>query len=106
LKQSLGTLEPDFISEIKNTTDWVLWPATCTALAMKPVAIIGIILIILGVAVLASKGITYTKTEKVIDIGPIEATAERQKTIPISPLAGGAAVAAGVILVISGSKRQ
>jgi hypothetical protein len=72
---------------------------------MRPIAIVGIIFIIFGVFILASEGISYTKTEKVLDIGPIEATAKHRKTIPISPVAGGAAVAAGVILVIVGAKR-
>ena len=72
---------------------------------MNPITIVGILLIVFGIFVLAAEGITYTKTEKVLDIGPIEATAERQKTIPISPIAGGAAVVAGVALVIVGAKR-
>jgi hypothetical protein len=67
--------------------------------------IIGIILIVFGVFVLAAQGISYTKKEKVIDIGPIEATAEHKKTIPIPPLAGGAVLAAGVVLVFAGWKR-
>jgi hypothetical protein len=71
---------------------------------MKAISLLGIVLIIFGIFVLASEGISYTKTEKVIDIGPIEATAKHRKTIPIHPLAGGAAVAAGIILVIKGSK--
>ena len=45
-------------------------------------------------------------TEKVLDIGPIEATTKHRKTIPIPPLAGGAIVAAGVILVIAGTKAR
>jgi hypothetical protein len=73
---------------------------------MKLTSIIGILLIIFGVFVLASEGITYTKTEKVLDIGPIEATAQHKKTIPISPIAGGAAVAAGVVLLVVGSKNR
>jgi hypothetical protein len=72
---------------------------------MKPLTIFGIVLIVFGVFVLAAEGITYTKTEKVLDIGPIEATAEREKHIPISPIAGGAALAAGIIMVIAGTKR-
>ena len=72
---------------------------------MKAISIIGIILIIVGVIALASEGITYTKTEKILDIGPIQATQQHRKTIPISPIAGGAAVAAGVVLVIVGAKR-
>lgn len=73
---------------------------------MRPIAILGIILIIFGVFVFASEGITYTKTEKVLDLGPIEATAKHRKTIPISPVAGGIAVAAGVALVITGARRS
>jgi len=72
---------------------------------MRPISILGIILIIFGIFVLASEGISYTKTEKVLDIGPIQATTHHRKTIPISPIAGGAAVAAGVVLVIAGAKR-
>jgi len=73
---------------------------------MRPLLILGIILIIFGVFVLASEGITYTKTEKVLDIGPIEATAKHRKTIPLSPIGGGAAVAAGIVLVIVGAKHR
>jgi hypothetical protein len=73
---------------------------------MKPITIVGIVLIILGVVMLVSQGITYTDTEKVLDLGPIEATAEREKTIPLSPIAGGAAVVAGIVLVITGSRRR
>lgn len=73
---------------------------------MRPISISGIILIIFGVIALASEGITYTKTEKVLDIGPVQATAQHRKTIPIPPMAGGAAVAAGVVLVIAGSRRR
>jgi hypothetical protein len=73
---------------------------------MKLQTIIGITLIVLGVVILVSQGITYTKTEKVIDIGPIEATAERQKTIPIHPLVGGGVLAAGIILAITGGKSR
>jgi hypothetical protein len=72
---------------------------------MRAISIIGIILIIFGIFVLASEGITYTKTEKVLDIGPIQATAKHRKTIPISPIAGGIEVAAGVAMVFAGAKR-
>jgi hypothetical protein len=75
-------------------------------MGMKPMTILGIVLIIFGAFLLVSQGITYTKTEKVLDIGPIEATTHRQKTIPISPVAGGVILAAGVVLVISGAKRR
>ena len=67
--------------------------------------IVGILLIILGLVSLALGGINYTKREKVVDIGPIEATAERHKTIPLPPLLGGLALAGGVALLIAGSRR-
>jgi hypothetical protein len=50
-------------------------------------------------------GITYTTHEKVLKIGPIEATKETEKTIPLPPVLGGAALAAGVVLIIMGTKR-
>ena len=68
--------------------------------------IVGYVLIALGVVSLAIGGITYTKREKVLDIGPIQATADRQKTIPLPPLLGGLALAGGIVLVIAASKKR
>ena len=68
--------------------------------------IAGILLIVLGLVSLALGGISYTKKEKVIDIGPIEATAERHKTIPLPPLLGGLALAGGVLLLVAGSRKS
>jgi uncharacterized membrane protein len=68
--------------------------------------IAGFVLIVLGVISLAVGGISYTKREKVLDIGPIQATAERQKTIPLPPLLGGLALAGGIVLVIASSKKR
>lgn len=75
---------------------------------MKPAGIIGIILIIVGVVALVYQGITYTTHEhkKVIDLGPlqVDATVERQKTIPLPPILGVAALAGGVVLLVVGRK--
>lgn len=68
--------------------------------------IIGIVLIVIGLISLALGGISYTTKEKVVDIGPIEATAERHKTIPLPPLLGGLALAGGVALLIVGSRKR
>jgi hypothetical protein len=68
--------------------------------------ITGIILIVIGLISLALGGISYTTKEKVVDIGPIEATAERHKTIPLPPLLGGLALAGGVALLIVGSRKR
>ena len=70
------------------------------------VKLIGVVLIVLGVAALALGGIHYTKREKVLDIGPIQATTERHETIPLSPIAGIAAVAGGIALVVVGSRKR
>jgi uncharacterized membrane protein len=72
---------------------------------MKPTVLVGIILIVLGIVALAYQGITYTTREKIVDIGPLQATAEKEKTIPLPPLLGGLALAGGVVLVAVGSKR-
>jgi uncharacterized membrane protein len=68
--------------------------------------IVGILLIVLGVVALAYGGISYTREEKVLDLGPIEATAERRETIPLPPLLGGLALAGGVVLLIFGSRKK
>ena len=72
---------------------------------MKPVILVGIILIVLGVVALAYHGITYTTREKVLQIGPLEATQKREKTIPLPPVVGGAALAAGIVLIITGARK-
>ena len=69
------------------------------------VMIIAIVLIVIGVVSLAYQGVTYTTREKIIDIGPIKATAEREKTIPLPPLLGGLALASGVILLVVAARR-
>jgi hypothetical protein len=68
--------------------------------------IIGILLIVVGLISLALGGISYTKREKVLDIGPIEATAERHKTIPLPPLLGGLALAGGIVLLVAGGRKR
>ena len=67
--------------------------------------IVGIILIVLGVVALIFQGITYTKREKVIDIGPIHATADEKKTIPLPPILGGIALVGGIALLIAGGRK-
>ncbi len=73
---------------------------------MKPIVLLGIVLIALGAIALAYQGITYTTRESIIDIGPLKATVEKEKTIPLSPVLGGLAVAGGIALVIVGRRRS
>ena len=73
---------------------------------IAPTTLVGIALIILGVVAFAYQCITYTSREKIIDIGPFQATADTQKTIPLSPLLGGLALVGGIVLVVVGAKKS
>jgi hypothetical protein len=68
--------------------------------------IVGIALIVLGVVAFSYQGITYTTREKVIDIGPVQATAETKKTIPLPPILGGLSLIGGIVLVIVGARKS
>ena len=72
----------------------------------NPLRIIGILLIVLGLVALAYQGITYTKSEKVLEVGPITATKETKQTIPLPPVLGGVALLGGVVLLIASSSRR
>jgi hypothetical protein len=72
---------------------------------MRPIALVGVVLILLGVAALVYQGVTYTSRETVVDLGPVHATADRQKTLPLPPVLGIVAVAGGVVLLIAGARR-
>ena len=72
---------------------------------MKPAFLVGVFLIVLGIVALAYQGITYTTREKVIDLGPIKATAERQNTIPLPPVVGVISLVGGIVLVAVGSRK-
>jgi len=73
---------------------------------MKPMAIAGLVLIVLGLAALAYQGITYTSRETVVDIVPLHATADREKTLPLPPVVGIAAVAGGIGLLVVGLRKS
>ena len=72
---------------------------------MRPMMIFGIVLIILGTIALGYHGITYTTHQKVLQIGPLEATKKTEKTIPLSPLLGGVMLAAGIVIIVMQAKR-
>ncbi|HKN23860.1 MAG TPA: hypothetical protein VJX72_03360 [Candidatus Acidoferrum sp.] len=73
---------------------------------MKPILAIGILLIVLGGLALAYQGFTYTHREKVLDVGPIHATADKQDHVSIPPLLGGLALVGGVVLLVIGAKKN
>jgi drug/metabolite transporter (DMT)-like permease len=73
---------------------------------MKPISWLGILLAVLGALALAYQGFSYTRQEKVLDVGPIHATAERHERVSIPPLLGGLALVGGVALLVVGAKRS
>ena len=68
--------------------------------------LVGILLIVFGVVALAVGGISYTKREKILDIGSIQATSEKKELIPLPPLVGLVSVGAGLVLVVAGSRSR
>lgn len=72
---------------------------------MKPISLIGIILIIVGILIFVYHGFAYTKHENVAQIGDLKVTATTQENVYLPPILGGLIVAAGVFLVIIGRKR-
>jgi hypothetical protein len=73
---------------------------------MKPYPVFAIILIVLGVVAMAYQGITYTTTEKALDLGPLQVTAEKQHTIPLPPVFGLLAILGGVALFVVGGRKS
>jgi len=65
----------------------------------------GIVLIVAGVLVLAFGGFNYTREKKVIDLGPVQATTRTHETVPIPPLAGGAAIIAGIAVLLVATRK-
>ena len=68
--------------------------------------LIGVLLIVFGIVAMVLGGIRYTTREKVLDIGPIEATADKHHEIPLSPIVGIASVVGGIVLVVVGSRTR
>ena len=62
---------------------------------MKP---LGILLIVLGLVGLVYGGLSWTSKDTIVDAGPIEITTNKRESLPIPPIAGAAALVAGVVL--------
>ena len=73
---------------------------------MKPITLIGIVLLVLGVLSLAYQGINYTRERNVVDLGPVEITTETRERIPLPPILGGLALAGGVALLVMGARAK
>jgi len=66
---------------------------------------VGLLLIVIGAVLLIWTGFTYTKKEKIIDAGPIEISADREKSVNWSPYAGGIVLLAGIIILVTSKKK-
>jgi hypothetical protein len=72
---------------------------------MKTNTLFAVILIAIGIVAFAYQGITYTTREKVVDLGPIQVTADKTKTLPLPPIVGAIALVGGIVLLVMGSKK-
>jgi len=73
---------------------------------MKNTLLAGVILTILGVCLLVYQGFSYTKKEKVLEIGPAKVEAETRRSVPIPPVVGWVVVAGGVVLLANGVRQR
>ena len=73
---------------------------------MTAARIAGLVLIVIGLVGLLWGGFSWTEEKTVVDIGPIEAKARENKTIPVPPIVGGIALVAGIVLLVVPSRRR
>lgn len=66
---------------------------------------VGLLLIVIGAVLLIWTGFTYTKKEKIIDAGPIEISADREKSVNWSPYAGAIVLVAGIVILVTSKKK-
>ena len=72
----------------------------------RPMIILGLILVVLGTAALIWRNFTYTERETVVDVGPVNISAETTKSVPVSPILGGIALAGGAVLIVLGMSKK
>lgn len=73
---------------------------------MKTNTLLGIVLIVIAAIAFGYQGISYTSREKVVDLGPLQVSADRTRTLPLPPIVGGVALIGGIVLLVVGSKKR
>jgi hypothetical protein len=73
---------------------------------MKPVTVIGIVLIVLGIIGFATGGISFTHRKKDVDVGPVQISHKTQDTVPLSPIFSTVSLVAGLALVVLGTRTK
>jgi uncharacterized membrane protein len=71
-----------------------------------PLIAIGVVLVLLGAAALIWPKLSYTQRETLVDVGPVNITADTKKSVPLSPILGGVALAGGVVLIVVGARKS
>lgn len=71
---------------------------------MKPIMMVGVLLIVIGIITLSYQGFTYTQKDKVAEIGSLKITNDTEKTIHFPPILGGVSLLAGLALVVLGRR--
>ena len=65
---------------------------------------LGLILVVLGIVMMAYTGFNYITKEKVVDLGPIEISKEKNNPVSWSPIVGVALLVGGIIVLARGKK--
>ncbi len=73
---------------------------------MKPLMLMGIVLIVIGVVALAYGGFSFTTSEKVAEVGPLKIEKDKTRSVPLSPALGGLALVGGIVLVVVGARKS
>jgi hypothetical protein len=73
---------------------------------MKTITLLAIVLIAIGIVAFGYQGITYTTKEKVVDLGPIEMTTEKTRTLPLPPIVGAISLVGGIVLLVMARKKD
>ncbi len=71
-----------------------------------PLIVIGVVLVVLGAAAFIWPKISYTQRETLVDVGPVNVTADTKKSVPLSPILGGVLLAGGVVLIVVGARKS
>jgi uncharacterized membrane protein YidH (DUF202 family) len=71
---------------------------------LKAATLVGVLLIIIGVAGFAFAGFHYTQRHRDADVGPLHISHRQHKTIPVPPILSGIALVGGIVLVVTGAK--
>ncbi|MGH7516207.1 MAG: hypothetical protein ACREOC_01875 [Gemmatimonadales bacterium] len=72
---------------------------------MRPGAVVGALLILAGIIMFSTGGFSFRSEERVAEVGPIEVTAERERSVLLSPMLAGLAVVGGLVLIVASSRR-